>query len=240
MVQYEAMSATTINGTSPIVISLGGSLVVPSGIDTDFLKKFKTLIEAHVANGKRFILIVGGGKICRVYQDAADTVTPLTDELKDWLGIHVTRMNAQLLRTIFADHAHAEIVTNPHEVPYFTEPLLIGSGYRPGNSTDLVAVTLAEKLGSSHVINLSNIDQVYTADPRVNPAATPIDTISWADYIALIPSEWKPGLSSPFDPVASRFARDHSLTVSIINGAHLDRLEACLAGETFVGSTISN
>lgn len=233
-------STLSPNTRAPIVISLGGSLVVPNGIDTEFLKKFKTLIEAHVAQGKRFILIVGGGRTARTYIDGAEAVTPTTDEDKDWLGIHSTRLNAHLLRTIFENDAHAEIVTNPHEVPYFTEPLLIGSGYRPGNSTDLVAVTLAEKLGSSHVINLSNIDQVYTADPRIDPSATPIEHISWSDYIALIPSEWKPGLSSPFDPVASRFARDHSLTVSIINGAHLDRLEACLAGQSFIGSTISN
>jgi uridylate kinase len=227
------------SSSAPIVISLGGSLVVPNGIDTAFLTDFKRVIDSRVASGSRFVLIVGGGRTARIYIDAAEAVTPTTDEDKDWLGIHSTRLNAHLLRTIFEKDAHPEIVTNPHEVPYFTSPILIGAGYRPGNSTDLVAVELAAKIGAQHVINLSNIDQVYTADPRLDPSATPIDHISWADYIALIPSEWKPGLSSPFDPVASRFARDHSLKVSIINGAHLDRLVACLDGKEFVGSTIS-
>lgn len=226
--------------TAPIVISLGGSLVVPNGIDTEFLKKFKSLIDARVQAGMRFVLIVGGGRTARIYIDAAEAVIPTTDEDKDWLGIHSTRLNAHLLRTIFAHDAHPEIVTNPDETPAFTTPLLIGAGYRPGNSTDLVAVRIAEKIGATQVINLSNIDQVYTADPRLDPSATPIEKISWADYIALIPQEWKPGLSSPFDPVASRFARDHSLTVSIINGADLSRLTACLDGNEFIGSTISN
>jgi uridylate kinase len=226
--------------STPVVISLGGSLVVPSGIDIEFLKKFKTLIDTRVVSGSRFVLIVGGGRTARTYIDAAEAVIPTTDEDKDWLGIHSTRLNAHLLRTVFEAHAHPEIVTNPEEVPYFTDPILVGAGWRPGNSTDLVAVMLAEKIGATHVINLSNIDQVYTADPRLDPSATPIETISWTDYIALIPSQWKPGLSSPFDPIASRFAKENNLMVSIINGADLSRLEACLDSQSFVGSTISN
>jgi uridylate kinase len=230
----------TSTQTAPTVISLGGSLVVPSSIDTDFLLRFKALIVEEIARGKRFVLIVGGGRTARNYIDAANAVTPIDNDDKDWLGIHSTRLNAHMLRAIFNEHAHPEIVTNPSEVPYFTSPLLIGAGYRPGNSTDFVAVKIAEKLGSTHVINLSNIEQVYTADPRTNPEATPIEKISWADYIALIPTEWSPGLSTPFDPIASRAAAAANITVSILNGADLSRLTACLHGEVFVGSTISN
>jgi uridylate kinase len=145
------------SSSAPIVISLGGSLVVPNGIDTAFLTDFKRVIDSRVASGSRFVLIVGGGRTARIYIDAAEAVTPTTDEDKDWLGIHSTRLNAHLLRTIFEKDAHPEIVTNPHEVPYFTSPILIGAGYRPGNSTDLVAVELAAKIGAQHVINLSNI-----------------------------------------------------------------------------------
>jgi uridylate kinase len=241
MIDYRLMPTQNIeNASAPIVISLGGSLVVPSGIDTDFLVRFKSLVVKEIQAGRRFVLIVGGGRTARNYIDAANSVTPIDNEDKDWLGIHSTRLNAHLLRAVFYEHAHPEIVTNPEEIPYFTEPLLIGAGYRPGNSTDFVAVKIAEKLGGTHVINLSNIEQVYTADPRTNPNAVPIDHISWADYIALIPSEWSPGLSTPFDPVASRAAQSAHITVSILNGADLTRLEQCLRGDTFVGSTISN
>jgi uridylate kinase len=230
----------TLSSIAPIVISLGGSLVVPSGIDTNFLARFKALIEKEVALGKRFILVVGGGRTARNYIDAAHAVTPIDDEDKDWLGIHATRLNAHLLRSVFFENAHPEIVTNPEEIPYFTAPILIGAGWRPGNSTDLVAVKLAAALAGTHVINLSNIEQVYTADPRTNPNATPMDTITWDDYIALIPDTWSPGLSTPFDPIASREARTENITVSIINGADLLRLEQCIHGEQFIGSTISN
>jgi uridylate kinase len=186
------------------------------------------------------VLIVGGGRTARIYQDAAQAVTNVTNEDKDWLGIHATRINAHLLRTIFVTQAHPEIVTDPDHVPFYVEPLLIAAGWRPGRSTDYMAVKLAQKLGSTQVINLSNIDQVYTADPKKDPAAKPIEHITWSDYISIIPAEWTPGLSSPFDPVASREAKEHDITVSIINGAHLERLEQCLDGQSFTGSTISN
>lgn len=224
---------------APVIISLGGSLIVPDRIDTTFLTAFKQMIGGRVLRGERFVLIVGGGKTARIYQDAAQAVTSVTDEDKDWIGIHATRINAQLMRTIFVDAAHAEIVTDPEHVPFYTEPVLIAAGWRPGRSTDFMAVKLAQKLGATTVINLSNIDQVYTADPRKDANAQPIEKISWNEYLAIIPKEWTPGLSSPFDPIASKEASTSGIAVSIINGAHLERVEACLDKKEFLGSTIS-
>ena len=94
----------------PIVISVGGSLIAPGGIDTNFLRQFRRLILGQIKKGKRFILIVGGGKIARIYQKSARQVAKLTDEDLDWLGIHATRLNAHLLRTIFRDFAFPQII----------------------------------------------------------------------------------------------------------------------------------
>jgi len=52
-----------------IIISLGGSLLVPEGIDADFIAKFKKFIVAHIKKGYRFILVTGGGKTARRYID---------------------------------------------------------------------------------------------------------------------------------------------------------------------------
>jgi len=61
-----------------VVVSVGGSLIVPDGIDTDFLTNFKTLILEKVQQGFSFSIIAGGGKTARRYQDAANVVTPLS------------------------------------------------------------------------------------------------------------------------------------------------------------------
>jgi uridylate kinase len=224
-----------------IVMSVGGSLIVPGGIDTTFLSNLKQFIDSETTNGRRFIIIAGGGRTARNYQDAASTVTDLNAEDLDWMGIHATRLNGHLLRTIFRDLAHRVVITNPDEILDIPkhEKVVIAAGYRPGSSTDLRAVQIAEKIGASKVINLSNIDYVYTADPRTSPEATKIETISWADFRAMIPADWDPGLSSPFDPVAAKIAERDGIEVAIINGSNLGEVMKYLHGEEFVGTRIS-
>lgn len=225
-----------------IVMSVGGSLIVPDQIDTNFLTKLKNFIDAETAKGRRFIIIAGGGKTARRYQDAASEVTKLENEDLDWMGIHATRLNGHLLRTIFRDSAHATMLTNPDDildVPAEAK-VVIASGYRPGASTDLRAVQIANLVGAKKVINLSNIDYVYTADPRTDKNAEQIENTTWAEFRKIIPESWDPGLSSPFDPVAALAAEESDIEVAIINGNHPTALEHYLAGTAFVGTKIHN
>lgn len=224
-----------------IVMSVGGSLIVPDAIDTQFLSRFRNLIERQITfSGRRFIIITGGGKTARRYQEAAGAVTELDPEDVDWMGIHATRLNGHLLRTIFRDIAYPEMITNPDEivdVPPDTM-LIIAAGYRPGASTDLRAVQIATHCGATKVMNLSDIDYVYTEDPRKNPNATKIADIAWPEFLKLIPSEWNPGLSSPFDPVAARAAKSHGIEVTIVNGKSMDEIENYLDDKPFMGTRI--
>jgi len=63
-----------------IVISLGGSVVYPykegnsNGLDIPFLTEFRQFMLEQAKTGKRFIIVVGGGKPCRMYQKAAREV----------------------------------------------------------------------------------------------------------------------------------------------------------------------
>ena len=224
-----------------IVMSVGGSLIVPDQIDTGFLITLKKFVDEETADDRRFIIIAGGGRTARRYQDAAGEVTDLTRDDLDWMGIHATRLNGHLLRTIFRDIAHREMITNPDDILDVPsgEKVIIASGYRPGCSTDLRAIQIAEHVGAKKVINLSNIDFVYTDDPRTNPDAKKIENITWTDFRALIPTEWDPGLSTPFDPIAAKVADEKGIEVAIINGARPDALKNYLHNEEFIGTKIS-
>lgn len=232
-----------MNTHETIVMSVGGSLIVPDAIDTAFLASLKKLIEFETSsNGRRFIIITGGGKTARRYADAAKEVAELDNEDLDWLGIHATRLNGHLLRTIFKDIAHPVMVTNPDDildVPSLSQ-LVIASGYRPGASTDLRAVQIAERVGAQKVINLSNIEYVMTADPRTNPDAQKIEDITWEEFRKLIPEKWGPGLSSPFDPIAAKEAQAKNIEVACIDGGNLSSLQKYLDGEAFTGTKIHN
>jgi uridylate kinase len=223
-----------------IVMSVGGSLIVPDQIDTNFLIKLKEFIINETANGRRFIIIAGGGKTARKYQDAAKEVTDLPGDDLDWLGLHATRLNGHLLLTIFRKIAHPIMVTNPDEVLDIPSSanLIIAAGYRPGSSTDLRAVQIADRVKAHKVINLSNTDYVYTDNPKTNPDAQKIETINWSEFRKLIPEEWGPGLSSPFDPVAAREAERIGLEVAQINGNKIEEVMHYVHGENFIGTRI--
>ena len=224
-----------------VVMSVGGSLIVPDEIDTDFLQQLHTLIRKETTeHGRRFIIIAGGGRTARRYQNAARTVTAVTNEDLDWMGLHATRLNGHLLRTIFRDIAHPAMITNPDDVldvPLQT-PLIVAAGYRPGSSTDLRAIQIAERVCATCVVNLSDTDYVYTDNPKTNPAAEKIEDITWDDFRKLLPTEWDPGLSAPFDPVAAAAAQASSIEVAQINGARLDALEDYLNNKPFIGTRI--
>lgn len=231
---------TNMDKQETIVMSVGGSLIVPDQIDTDFLSTLKAFVDVETAEGRRFIIIAGGGRTARNYQEAAAAVSTLESEDLDWMGIHATRLNGHLLRTIFRDSAYRVVITNPDEVfdVPTEEKVIIASGYRPGCSTDLRAIQIAERVGAKKIINLSNIDYVYTADPRTDQNAKKIEVISWSDFRDLIPSEWDPGLSSPFDPIAAKEAHEKGIEVAIINGKRPEALMDYINGREFVGTKI--
>ncbi len=220
-------------------MSVGGSLIVPDQVDTDFLSRFKALVLQKIEEGLSFAIISGGGKTARRYRDAAQAVTPLSDHDLDWLGIHATRLNAQLLRNIFAGHADAHVIKNPTKDITTDKPIIIAAGWKPGWSTDYCAVQIAKNLDARRLINLSNIDYVYTADPKKNPDAKKIEKISWADFRKIIPEKWDPGLNSPFDPVAAKEAETLGLEVACINGNRLDEFSNYLDSKPFIGTVIS-
>src|SRR3989338_4625454 len=113
-----------------IVISVGGSLIVPNGgIDTKFLTNLNKFIREQLAenNNRQFFLIVGGGKIARQYRDAGEEVVghKITRDDLDWLGIHATKMNAHLVRTIFRDIAHHFVLKHYEIIRKVEEPVVV-------------------------------------------------------------------------------------------------------------------
>jgi len=240
----------TFDKSKPIIISLGGSIFYPAaGLDVDFLKQFTAEIKTYVAGGYRFILITGGGAICRTYQQAAMQIGTPTDADLDWIGIASTRLNAQLVRTALNSIAHEVIIEDPTHPPKSDpavmvsggsslEPILVGGGWKPGCSTDHDAVLLAIEYGAAAIINLSTADFVYTADPKKDSNAKKLLDLSWDDYMKIIPNDWKPGMNAPFDPTASKLAAEKSLNVFMANGRDLANLRNLIEGKEASGTTI--
>lgn len=222
-----------------IVIGLGGSIVVPQKIQVEFLKRFRALILKFLKKDYRFVIVVGGGNICREYQKAASAITKVSDEDRDWLGIHATRLNAHLIRTIFKKEAYPTVLDNPlKQIDGKNYRLFIGSGWRPGWSTDYDAVLLAERFKTETLVIASNIDYVYEKDIAKYAKAKPIKRISWNEYRKLIGAEWKPGMKAPIDPIAASLASKLKKTAFITKGTNLNNLEKILEDKPFKGTII--
>lgn len=225
-----------------VVISVGGSLIVPNGgIGVPFLKNLNTFVRNELASNKdrQFFLICGGGATTRHYQKAAkDVVGELTRDDIDWIGLHATKLNAHLVRTILRDVAHPYIIKHYEIIRKVEEPVVVGAGWKPGWSTDYCSVLMCQDYGAREVINLSNVDQVYDDDPRKNSNAAPIDKMSWDELRKLVGNEWIPGMNAPFDPVAAKKAQELGIKVVVMNGNNFENLEKYFAGEPFVGTVI--
>ncbi len=206
---------------------------MPDKIQVAFLKKFKEFILRLLKEKRKVIVVTGGGATARHYQQAASKISKLTDEDKDWLGVHATRINAHLLRTIFKKEAYPVVLDSPHKPIKRNKHLLfIASGWVPGFSTDYDAVLLAKRFKAKKMINASNITHVYDRNKR------PIERITWKDYRKLISAKWSPGMNVPFDPIASKAAQKYGITVIVAKGTDLKNLKSIVKNGKFEGTTI--
>ena len=163
-----------------IVISLGGSLVAPGEIDLGFLKNLRHALQKYLG-AKRFFILVGGGNVCRVYQNALlEFGAKNTD--RDWMGINVSRLNAEVIRQLFSGYSFDKIVIDPTKKVKTNKDIIVGAGWKPGWSTDYVSVLSAKMYGVKTIINLTNVDYVYDKNPNNFPDAKPLKEIDWKSF----------------------------------------------------------
>jgi len=233
-----------------IVIALGGSLIVPhlsdeGGIDVQYLRNFRRFILREVKKGKTFIIVAGGGKVCRVYQKASSEIANADNKELDWLGVESTKLNASLLLSIFRKEAYGDVINNDStkrdldRAKKSKKSLFIASGGKPGASTDYGAVRLAEIFKGNNVIIAGDIPYVYEKDPRKFPKAKALPKLVWKEYEKLIPKKWTPGFSSPVDPIATQLAKKLKLQVKVIKGTDFANFKNAIDGKKFKGTLIS-
>lgn len=221
------------------IIALGGSVICPKEIDSNYLRHFFQFIKKEIKKGHKFMIVTGGGYTARNYQAVSVGVNRVSKKDRDQLGVYATKLNAYLLRTIFKKEADPAIFDERFKIKDFgNHSIIIGSGWKAGNSTDYVAVRIANDFKIRRVIILGKPDYVYTSDFQKDKKAKPIEKITWKDYLKLIPSSWSPGLSVPIDPVAARLAKKENMEVIVADGKDLDNLKMILEEKKFKGTIV--
>jgi uridylate kinase len=226
------------------VISLGGSIIAPDKVDVAFLRSFRKAVLEYLEQDpeRRLILVCGGGGPAREYQGAYRAVlsepAEAEAEAQDWLGIAATRLNAELVRFLFQPFCPQPVVQDPTAVSVFPGRVLVAGGWKPGFSTDFDAVLLARRFQADTLVNLSDVARIYSADPKTDPAARPLDRLRWAELQAMVGTTWVPGRKVPFDPVATAEAARAGLRVIVAAGRNIENLKKILAGKDFEGTVV--
>lgn len=222
-----------------VVISLGGSLIVPDEIDLSFLRKFREVIKKNT-NKYKFVIVCGGGSVARKYIFALREEGK-SDYLQSMAGIAVTRLNARFMSYFFDKDPDSGI---PHDMKHVETLLrkndLVFCGalrYAPNQTSDATACRLAADL-KTDFINLTNIKGLYNKNPlkfkdaKFIPATT---REQLAKIVNAIPQ--KPGMHAPVDHTAMKIILEHKIKTYIL-GKDTKQIDNLLNGKKFIGTTI--
>ena len=217
-----------------LVISLGGSLIIPDKVDYKFLNKFKSIINKHKRKYK-FIIVTGGGKTARTYIEAVRK-EKLSTKYESIVGILSTKINARLVAGLF------NIKNIPETLNALKKqkgnPIICGAlGSRPGMTSDANAAELA-KLYNATFINMTNVKGLYDKDPNKYKTAKFISEISYKDFNKIIKQiKYKAGQHFVLDQVSAKIIMQHKVPTIILKGNK--QLENLLSNKKYQGTTIS-
>ena len=223
-----------------IVLSLGGSLIIPDNINVDYLKKFKKTVLKNTEKYK-FIIVCGGGNIARKYISALSEVG-MNDLFQSFAGISATRMNARFMSYFFRQNQERGI---PHTIKELKRDVrkynVVFCGaleYKPDQTSDSTAAEIAKKFRTIF-INLTDVQGLYDKNPKEHKDAKFISKISWENFNKIIDKiKFKPGQHFILDQTAAKMIMK-SKTTTYILGKNMNQLENVLKGKKFKGTIIT-
>jgi len=224
----------------PVVVSIGGSVLLTGEGDREYLAQLADLLK-RLGGALRLVVTVGGGRTAREYIGIGRDLG-LTEFELDEIGIEVTRLHARLLSARIGPPTPAEPPTTVREAvehAHRASPIVLG-GTEPGHTTDGVAALLAVRLRAARLVNATNVNGIYDRDPRRFPGARRIARLSWPEFRALVASETDgtAGQSFLFDRLGADSLSRSGIPLAVVHGRDLKNLEAAILGRPFDGSRV--
>lgn len=222
-----------------IVLSLGGSLIIPDEVDAKFLKEFRRIILKNTGKYK-FIIVCGGGSIARKYINALRK-NGSSEVFQSLAGISATRMNARFVSFFFGQNQERGI---PHSIKelsnYIKKFDVVFCGaleYKPHQTSDSTTTQIAKHF-KTMFINLTNVPGLYDKNPKKYRDARFIPEISWKGLYKMANQEkFKPGQHFIIDQTASKIILQNKITTYIL-GKNLQQLDNLLNGKKFTGTIV--
>lgn len=221
-----------------VVVKLSGEYLAGSqsfGIDQPTIDRIAGDLTAARALGAEIAVVVGGGNIFRGVEVSSRGVSRPTG---DTMGMLATVMNCLALEAALERRGQSaralssfvmpevcELFTRRAAHKYLAENrivLLAGGTGNPYFTTDTTAVLRAAEIGAQAVLKATNVDGVYSADPKKDPSATRFERLSHSQALE--------GGYKVMDATAFALARETSLPIIVFSIAEPDSIGAILRG----------
>lgn len=218
-----------------IVISLGGSLLTKELTAENFKKYAKVLIKLK-KKGHKIIVVCGGGRVCREYQSIAKKLGA-NRELLDFIGIMATHLNASTFLSGLGSLGYLvkwkSLKDAIKEVKkYFGKKIVVCGGYDPLTSTVYDAAMFAKAVKADLLIKASNVDKVYSEDPKKNPNAKKFDKLTHEEFLEIIRRNPQlPGEYRLFDLDGAKLIKRIKLRTVIVNGSNPEEIVRAVEGK---------
>ena len=223
-----------------IIISLGGSLIVPDKVNVEFLEDFRRFILKNSKKYK-FVVVCGGGKPARTYIKGLDS-QKMKDKFyfQSLLGISITRLNARLMTYFFGKDANEGIPNDMKQVRdllKYNRVVFCGAlRYAKNQTSDTNAAKLAHYF-KTDFINLTNVKGLYDKDPKKFRSAKFIPWISHKDFLKMARRiEFNPGQNFVLDQNAAKIIEKYNVKTFILGD--LKEFDRLLSGKHFVGTVV--
>jgi len=221
-----------------VVIKLSGEYLAGAqggGIDQSTVERIAGELIAAQKLGTEIAVVVGGGNLVRGMEASSRGVSRTTG---DTMGMLATVMNClaieaaierkgALARTLsaFVMPQISELFTRSATHKYLGEGRIVLLGGGTGNpffTTDTTAVLRAAEIGADAVLKATNVDGVYSTDPKKDPSARRFDRLSHSEAIE--------GGYKVMDATAFALARETSLPIIVFSIAEPGSIGAILRG----------
>ena len=222
-----------------VLLKLSGEALMGEldfGIDVATVDQFASDIGAAVSNGTELAVVVGGGNI---YRGMAGAAAGMDRANGDYMGMLATVMNALALHNALERQKIPARVLSSIPMPSVCEPFIRQKAIRhlskgrvvifaagtgnPFFTTDTGAALRAIEMQCDGLAKATQVDGIYSADPKTNPDAERYDSLSYSDVLARD--------LQVMDGAAIALARDNDLPVMIFSLAEQGNISRVLRGE---------
>ncbi|CCD85767.1 Uridylate kinase (UK) (Uridine monophosphate kinase) (UMP kinase) [Bradyrhizobium sp. ORS 285] len=222
-----------------VVVKLSGEYLAGShsfGIDQPTVDRIADDLISAQKLGIEIAVVVGGGNMVRGVEVSSQGVSRATG---DTMGMLATVMNSLALEAALQRKGAPAVALSAFVMPQVCELftraaahkalaegriVVLGGGTgNPYFTTDTTAVLRAAEISAQAVLKATNVDGVYSADPKKDPAAKRFERLTHSQAIE--------GGYKVMDATAFALARETSLPIIVFSIAEPGAIGAMLRGE---------